>query len=166
LCNGFTRPLSGWISDLIGRENMMFIIFTCEGLAMLGLMAYGHHALGFIIFAPLIFLCWGEIFSIFPAISGDTFGSQYATVNNGLLYTAKGTSSLLVPLASVLAVGGRWDRVLVTAACMAIIAAFCAKFVLFPMRKRWIGSQTAEADKAASALPAGAHTLLSEQAGE
>jgi hypothetical protein len=49
---------------------------------------------------------------------------------------------------------------------MAIIAAFCAKFVLFPMRKRWIGSQTAEADKAASALPAGAHTLLSEQAGE
>lgn len=166
LCNGFTRPLSGWISDLIGRENMMFIIFTLEGLAMLGLMHFGHHPAGFLIFAPLIFLCWGEIFSIFPAISGDTFGSQYATVNNGLLYTAKGTSSLLVPLASLLAVGGRWDRVFVTAACMAIVAAFCAKFVLFPMRKRWIDGQTVEAEKAASALPAGAHTLLSEQAGE
>jgi len=165
LCNGFTRPLSGWISDLIGRENMMLIIFSCEGLAMLGLMQFGHHPAGFIIFAPLIFLCWGEIFSIFPAISGDTFGVQYATVNNGLLYTAKGTSSLLVPLASLLAVGGRWDRVLVTAAAMAIVAALCAKFVLFPMRKRWIESQAHAPEKSAT-LPAGAHTLLSEQAGE
>jgi OFA family oxalate/formate antiporter-like MFS transporter len=128
-------------------------------------MQFGHHPAGFIIFAPLIFLCWGEIFSIFPAISGDTFGVQYATVNNGLLYTAKGTSSLLVPLASLLAVGGRWDRVLVTAAAMAIVAALCAKFVLFPMRKRWIESQVHAPEKSAT-LPAGAHTLLSEQAGE
>lgn len=166
LCNGFTRPLSGYISDLIGRENMMFIIFTCEGLAMLGLMHFGHHPAGFIIFAPLIFLCWGEIFSIFPAISGDTFGSQYATVNNGLLYTAKGTSSLLVPVAAFLAAGGRWDRVFIAAATMAIVAAFCAKFVLFPMRKRWIESQTHASNKAGATLPVGAHTVLSEQAGE
>jgi OFA family oxalate/formate antiporter-like MFS transporter len=166
LANGFTRPLSGYLSDLIGRENVMFIIFTCEGLAMLGLMYFGHNPYGFLIFAPLIFLCWGEIFSIFPAISGDTFGPQFATVNNGLLYTAKGTSSLLVPLASLLAVGGRWDRVFVTAAFMAIVAALCAKFVLFPMRKRWIEGQTSMAGGTGAALPVGAHILLPEQHGE
>lgn len=166
LANGFTRPLTGYISDLIGRENVMLIVFTCEGLAILGLMEFGRDPLGFIIFAPLIFLCWGEIFSIFPALSGDTFGVQFATVNNGLLYTAKGTASLLVPLAALLSAGGRWDRVFVTAAIMAILAAFCSRFVLFPMRKRWIESQTTTTGGAGAALPVGAHVLLPESHGE
>src|SRR3984885_3360197 len=38
LANGFTRPLCGFVSDKIGRENTMFILFTGEGLALLGLM--------------------------------------------------------------------------------------------------------------------------------
>jgi OFA family oxalate/formate antiporter-like MFS transporter len=139
LANGFTRPLTGWISDHIGRENTMLVVFVGEGLSMLGLMEYGHHPVGFLIFAPLIFLCWGEIFSIFPAVSGDTFGSKYAAANNGFLYTAKGTASLLVPIASVLkATTGSWTSVLWAAACMSIVAGLLAKFVIMPMRRRML----------------------------
>ncbi len=167
LANGFTRPLTGWVSDHIGRENTMWLVFSCEGLAILGLMFFGHTTTGFIIFAPLIFLFWGEIYSIFPALSGDTFGPQYATVNYGILYTAKGTSSLLVPLAAVLSAGGRWDRVFVFTAAMAIIAAFVARFVLLPMRKRWIATLAPMAAVGVGAsVPAGAHTVLKEQTGE
>ncbi len=35
----------------------------------------------------LVFFAWGEIYSLFPATCGDTFGSKFATTNAGLLYT-------------------------------------------------------------------------------
>jgi OFA family oxalate/formate antiporter-like MFS transporter len=144
LCNGFTRPLCGFISDRIGRENTMLIVFVGEGLSMLGLMGFGHNPIAFMTFAALIFLFWGEIFSIFPAICADTFGVKFAAGNAGTLYTAKGTASLLVPLASVLSAGGNWERVFIASAAVTIAAAITAKFVLAPARKRLIESANAK----------------------
>ena len=155
LCNGFTRPLCGFISDRIGRENTMFIVFLGEGLSMLGLMQYGHDPVAFMTFAALVFLFWGEIFSIFPAICADTFGVKYAAGNAGTLYTAKGTASLLVPLASVLSAGGNWDRVFIAASAITILAAFAAKFILAPARKRFIDNANANAGPASTGAAAG-----------
>lgn len=140
VANGLTRPLCGFISDKIGRENTMFFVFIGEGLALLGLMKYGHNPYMFITFAALIFMFWGEIFSIFPAICGDTFGSKFATANAGTLYTAKGVAALMVPLASVVAAGGNWNRVFILAAVVTIGAGIAAKFVLLPMRKRFLSA--------------------------
>ncbi|MFT0168103.1 oxalate/formate MFS antiporter [Paraburkholderia mimosarum] len=138
ICNGFTRPLCGFISDKIGRENAMFLIFVGEGLALLGMMQFGTNPYAFMTFAALIFLFWGEIFSIFPAICADTFGSKYAASNAGTLYTAKGTAALLVPVASVLSATGGWSAVFIAAAVITIAAGVSAKFILAPMRKRLI----------------------------
>lgn len=138
LANGFTRPLCGFFSDRFGRENTMFFVFIGEGLALLGLMSMGHNPVAFLIFAPLTFLCWGEIFSIFPALCADTFGAKNAAANAGTLYTAKGTASLLVPLASALSVGGNWDRVFIFAAVIAIVAGICARVLLAPMRRKYV----------------------------
>ncbi|RKT21072.1 OFA family oxalate/formate antiporter-like MFS transporter [Paraburkholderia sp. RAU2J] len=140
ILNGLTRPLCGFISDKIGRENTMFVIFIGEGLALLGLMRFGTNPYAFMVFAGLIFLFWGEIFSIFPAICADTFGSKYATANAGTLYTAKGTASLLVPIASILAAAGGWNLVFIVSAVITIAAGISAKFILAPMRSRWIES--------------------------
>jgi OFA family oxalate/formate antiporter-like MFS transporter len=147
LANGFTRPLCGFLSDRLGRENTMFFVFLGEGLAMLGLMKWGHDPILFMTFAALIFLFWGEIFSIFPAVCADTFGVKFAAGNAGTLYTAKGTASLLVPLASVLSAGGNWDRAFIVAASITIAAAITAKFVLLPMRRRFIENANATADQ-------------------
>jgi OFA family oxalate/formate antiporter-like MFS transporter len=145
LVNGFTRPLTGWISDHLGRENTMVLMFAVEGLAIWGLMAFGHSAVGFLIFAPMIFLGYGEIFSLFPATSGDTFGPKYAATNNGLLYTAKGTSSLLIPLANVLkASAGSWVPVLWIAGGLPIVAAILTKLVLSPMRRKMLDKLVAD----------------------
>ena len=148
LANGFTRPLCGFLSDRLGRENTMFFVFLGEGLSMLGLMKFGHDPVAFMTFAALIFLFWGEIFSIFPAVCADTFGVKFAAGNAGTLYTAKGTASLLVPLASVLSAGGNWDRAFMVAASITIAAAIAAKFVLLPLRRRFIEAANAGADKA------------------
>ena len=138
LCNGFTRPLCGFLSDRFGRENTMFVIFIGEGLALLGLMQFGQNPYAFMFFAALTFLFWGEIFSIFPALCADTFGSKFAAANAGTLYTAKGTAAMLVPLASILSAHGGWDAVFTVAAVVTIAAGLSAKLVLAPMRKRFI----------------------------
>lgn len=153
LCNGFTRPLCGFISDRVGRENTMFVVFLGEGLSMLGLMKFGHDPIAFMTFAALVFLFWGEIFSIFPAMCADTFGVKFAAGNAGTLYTAKGTASLLVPIASVLSAGGNWDRVFIAASAVTIAAAIAAVLVLKPMRKRFIEGANARNSENISVVP-------------
>lgn len=144
LANGFTRPLCGFVSDKIGRENTMMIVFVGEGLALLGLMKFGHDPYAFMTFAALTFLCWGEIFSIFPALVADTFGTKYAAANSGTMYTAKGTAALLVPLASALASGGNWDRVFIVCAAITITAGILAKVLLAPLRRKTIAEGNAK----------------------
>jgi OFA family oxalate/formate antiporter-like MFS transporter len=82
-----------------------------------------------------VFFAWGEIYSLFPSTCTDVYGAKYATTNAGLLYTAKGTASLLVPLANVLAAAsGSWQAVFVVAALMNAVAAVMALAVLKPLR--------------------------------
>ena len=136
LANGLTRPFSGYLSDRIGRENAMLLMFSAEGVAFAGLAAWGRHPVAFVVFAALIFLFWGEIFSLFPAICGDTFGVRHATANNGLLYTAKGTSALVVPLANyMVAATGGWSAVLLLMAVSSVGAGVLARVVLAPLRR-------------------------------
>jgi MFS transporter, OFA family, oxalate/formate antiporter len=137
--NGVTRPFFGWVSDRIGRENTMFIAFFLEGIGILMLSKFGHDPIYFVILTGLVFFAWGEIYSLFPATCGDTYGSRYAAGNAGLLYTAKGTASLLVPLTSVLAATGGWHTVFIAAAILNLVAAFMALLVLKPMRARMKG---------------------------
>jgi OFA family oxalate/formate antiporter-like MFS transporter len=133
--NGLTRPFFGWVSDHIGRENTMFIAFGLEAAGIWALGAFGHDPVHFVILSGIVFFAWGEIYSLFPSTCTDVYGAKYATTNAGLLYTAKGTASLLVPLANVLAVAtGGWHTVFVVAALMNALAAIMALVVLKPLR--------------------------------
>ncbi len=133
--NGVTRPFFGWVSDHIGRENTMFLSFAIEGLGIYALSQLGHNPIAFVLLTGLVFFAWGEIYSLFPATCGDTFGSKYAATNAGLLYTAKGTAALIVPYTSVLTtMTGSWHAVFLAAAALNILAALLALFVLKPMR--------------------------------
>ena len=134
--NGVTRPFFGWVSDRIGRENTMFVAFALEGVGILALSHYGQDPVAFVILTGMVFFAWGEIYSLFPATCGDTYGSRYAAANAGLLYTAKGTAALLVPFTSVLAAAGGWSAVFITASVMNLFAAFLALAVLKPMRRK------------------------------
>ncbi|MFG1359498.1 oxalate/formate MFS antiporter [Xanthobacter pseudotagetidis] len=137
--NGVTRPFFGWVSDNIGRENTMFIAFSLEAVGVLALAHFGANPVLFVILTGLVFFAWGEIYSLFPATCGDTFGSKFATTNAGLLYTAKGTASLVVPMASVAVASlGNWDLVFLVTAAVNAVAALMAIFVLKPLRARFV----------------------------
>src|SRR5438034_1585398 len=139
--NGLTRPFFGWVSDNIGRELTMFIAFALEAAGILMLYQFGSDPVAFVILTGLVFFAWGEIYSLFPSTCADTFGSKYAAANAGLLYTAKGTASLVVPLSSLLtAMTGNRHAVFIVASLMNAVAALMAWFVLRPMRRTQIQS--------------------------
>jgi OFA family oxalate/formate antiporter-like MFS transporter len=137
LANGAARPLFGWISDNIGRENTMAIAFGLGGISYWLLGTLGTAPWAFVLFAALIFLTWGEIFSLFPSTCTDTFGPKFATVNLSLLYTAKGTSAFLVPVANLIKSStGSWHMVFAVTAIMNFVVVGLALFVLKPLRRR------------------------------
>src|SRR5437870_9682708 len=149
ILNGLTRPFFGWISDHIGRENTMFIAFGLEGVGILLLITFAYIPSLFVVFSGLVFFAWGEIYSLFPATCGDLFGRKFATANYGLLYTAKGTASLLVPLGNVLrAVTGSWMPIFVAAIALDWIGALLAFFVLKPLRIGWVSAHAVVSPRA------------------
>jgi OFA family oxalate/formate antiporter-like MFS transporter len=108
-------------------------------VGIFALIAFASNPIAFVVLTGVVFFAWGEIYSLFPATCGDTFGRRFAATNYGLLYTAKGTAALLVPLGSLLREAtGNWLAVLYAAAAVNLLAAFLAMFVLKPMRRRFI----------------------------
>jgi OFA family oxalate/formate antiporter-like MFS transporter len=142
--NGLSRLCFGWVSDRLGREQAMVIAFTLEAAAILALYEFGASPLGFVLLSGALFFAWGEIYSLFPTVCADTFGSRFAAANAGLLYTAKGVASLAVPLSSTLVLATRdWHAVFLIACAMNVLAALLAWFVLRPMRHRLLDTPPA-----------------------
>jgi OFA family oxalate/formate antiporter-like MFS transporter len=132
--DGIGRPFFGWLSDQIGRENTMALAFSLGAIALFTLSQSGRNPVVFVLVTALYFGVYGEIFSLFPATQGDTFGSKFAAANNGMLYTAKGAGSLLVPVAALVAKNYGWNVVFAIFVTGNLVAALMALFVLKPMR--------------------------------
>jgi OFA family oxalate/formate antiporter-like MFS transporter len=134
--DGVGRPFFGWLSDQIGREYTMALAFSIGAVALYTLSQSGTNPVLFVVVTALYFGVYGEIFSLFPATQGDTFGSKYAAANAGMLYTAKGAGALLVPVAAGISKAHGWSTVFAIAMSFNVIAALLALFVLKPMRAR------------------------------
>src|SRR6201999_2085761 len=147
--DGFGRPFFGFVSDNIGREHTMFIAFGTAAAMLLTLSVYGHIPIVFVLATAVYFGVFGEIYSLFPATSGDTFGVKFATTNNGMLYTAKGTAALLVPIASLVSATFGWQAVFIIAVALNATAALMAIFVIKPMRRAFILGTEATSDATA-----------------
>src|SRR5260370_5233817 len=103
---------------------------------MFALYDLGADPFWFVVMSGIVFFEWGEIYSLYPSTCTDTFGTKFATTNAGLLYTAKGTASLLVPYASsIQKATGSWDLVFIIAAGANILAAVPAVAMLKPRRR-------------------------------
>jgi len=134
IMNGVSRTLFGWISDHIGRENTMFAAFLLEGLGIAALATFGSNPWAFVFLSGLVFLAWGEVYSLFSATSADAFGTKNIGSIYGVLYCAKGIAALLVPIGNLITEAtGTWATVLFAVAAMDIAAAVCALVVLKPI---------------------------------
>jgi OFA family oxalate/formate antiporter-like MFS transporter len=136
--NGAARPFFGWVSDNIGHSNTMAIAFGLGAVGYFMMTVVGNSPWGFILFVGLIFLCWGEIFSLFPAMCTDLFGPKYATTNLSTLYTSKGAAGFLVPIASVVvAHTHNWNSLLWLTTAINIVAVVLVVLVLRPAEAKY-----------------------------
>ncbi len=138
--NGLTRPLFGWISDRLGRENTMCFAFALEAVAMTLWLLTRDNAVLFVLLSGVVFFGWGEIFSLFPSTLTDTFGTRFATANYGWLYISFGIGSIFGgPLAALLHQHtGSWVPVFGCAIALDITTAVLALAVLKPARARFV----------------------------
>jgi OFA family oxalate/formate antiporter-like MFS transporter len=142
--DGVGRPTFGWISDKIGRENTMGLAFSLGALMLYLLSQGGASPATFVVAIVLYFGVSGEIYSLFPATQGDTFGPKFAAANAGMLYTAKGVASFVVPYAAGLAATSGWNTVFGIFIGCNVCAAGLALFVLKPMRARFFAEVRAQ----------------------
>lgn len=159
IMNGISRPLFGWISDNIGREKTMVIAFTLEGFGIIALGYFGHNPWAFLILSGVVFLAWGEVYSLFSALAGDAFGTKHIGKIYGVLYTAKGIGALFVPVGNLMMEAtGTWSTVLYTVACMDLTAAILAVVALRPTLKKHVAysADLLKKEKAAEAAGGGA----------
>ncbi|HTC50071.1 MAG TPA: oxalate/formate MFS antiporter [Candidatus Aquilonibacter sp.] len=144
--NGLTRPFWGWVSDHIGRENAIFISFMLEAIAVFALLQLISHPVWFVVLSGLCFFAWGNIYSLFPSITGDLYGNKWATTNYGLLYTAKGVATLFAGpgAAWLFAKTGSWTKVFWAMIICDLVAAFMALLWLKPLAASAIRASESE----------------------
>jgi OFA family oxalate/formate antiporter-like MFS transporter len=138
ILNGLTRPFWGWVSDHIGRENAIFISFILEAFAVYALLQLISRPIWFVALSGLCFFAWGNIYSLFPSITGDLYGNKWATTNYGVVYTAKGVATAFAGpgAAWLFAKTGSWTKVFWAMIICDIIAAFMALLWLKPLAKK------------------------------
>ena len=126
LANGASRIFWGWVSDYIGRETAMITAFILQAVCLFLVVALGQRSGGWFAFTlVLVYFTWGEIYSLFPSMSADYFGTRSATSNYGVLYTAKGVASIIGGWSGALLYeqSGSWSMGFYGSAVMALVAA-------------------------------------------
>lgn len=159
IMNGLTRPITGWISDRVGREPTMTVMFGLQAVTILLLLSFASNPVLFVVFSGLAFFSYGEIFSLFPAMSADMFGREYATTNYGLLYMSKGVASLLVPIGGLIRLAtGSWAPMFILAIALNAVASLVCGTLLPRMAR-------AHVNRAAREQAAGAPAFVPAVAG-
>ena len=132
LANGSSRILWGWVSDYLGRERTMFTAFLLQSIFLVGATTLGRTGdVMFVVLMVLVFLTWGELYVLFPAVCADLYGSKNSAMNYSFLYSAKGFASLLGSgiAASMFEKTHTWDYVFFGSAGFALLSALMALYV-------------------------------------
>ena len=127
IANGASRVFWGWASDTIGREVAMIIAFVLQAICLALVVVLGPTSpFWFATTLVLVYFTWGEIYSLFPSMSADYFGTRHATSNYAVLYTAKGVATLIGSWglgALLYQQTGSWATGFYISAVMALVAA-------------------------------------------
>ena len=91
------RMISGFLSDIYGRMNILLIVLCMNAINTILFLVY-QDPLSLCWGAAMTGLCYGTYFSLYPLITADFFGMRNFGGNYGFLFTAWGTAGLLGPL--------------------------------------------------------------------
>ncbi len=93
--NASGRILSGWMSDHLGRINVLRLMIGISMVAMPILYAVGGNVAGLFVMLFIVYWCYGTQLSVNGAAAADFWGTKNAGINYGMLFTAWGVAGLL-----------------------------------------------------------------------
>jgi OFA family oxalate/formate antiporter-like MFS transporter len=96
LFNGLGRFGGGALSDVIGRVKLMRLAFLLQAVNM-ALFGFLDKPLTLALGVALGGLCYGALFSAFPAITADYYGLEHLGANYGMIFMAWGLGGVLGP---------------------------------------------------------------------
>lgn len=95
--NTLGRLSGGFISDKIGRINLIRIALVLQGINMLLFAGYSTKlTLGMGV--AIAGFCYGSNFSVFPATVSDLYGMKNFGINYGLIFTGWGLGGIIGPM--------------------------------------------------------------------
>ncbi len=122
------RLVSPWLSDKIGRKNVVVLLFALMLIAVLCLIFAQSYLYALLI--ALVAFVFGGTAGVFPAITADYFGTKHIGINYGLIMIAFATSALTFPtVATAVNSGG-----LPTPLTFLIPAVACAVGIVIALR--------------------------------
>ena len=95
--NALGRILSGWMSDAIGRLNVLRLMIGISMIAMPILYQVGNNVTLLYIVVFIVYWCYGTQLSVNGATASDFWGTKNAGINYGMLFTAWGVAGIIGP---------------------------------------------------------------------
>ena len=145
--NATSRVLWGFLSDKLGREYTMALAFTLEAVFVFLVTKVAGSPVFFVVAFSLVFLCWGEIYALFPAVTGDVFGAKNSGSNYGMMYTSKGVGSIIGGYGAAALAGyfaGSFIVPYYIAAGLNVLAAVLMLFIMMPLVRSRIAKESHE----------------------
>jgi OFA family oxalate/formate antiporter-like MFS transporter len=125
--NASGRILSGWLSDALGRLNVLRLMIAISAIAMPVLYLVGANVALLYVLVFVVYWCYGTQLSVNASTTSDFWGTKNAGINYGLLFTAWGVTGYFASKAG----GMLFDKyhnykaAFYLAACLAVIALVC-----------------------------------------
>jgi len=97
ITNGLGRIIFGALSDKIGRKSVIVVLFLVMAIGMI-LLPYMTILFALYVAAGVIGLCFGGFLAVYPAATGDFFGTKDFGTNYGLVFLGYGVGCFVGPL--------------------------------------------------------------------
>jgi MFS transporter, OFA family, oxalate/formate antiporter len=95
--NGLGRVFWAWVSDMIGRARVYFLLYAIQAIVFFMLPKI-HDATTFSICFAIIGLCYGGGFGTMPSFTADFFGPKYMGGIYGWILLAWGAAAIPSPI--------------------------------------------------------------------
>jgi len=125
--NASGRILSGWMSDAMGRLNVLRLMIAISTVAMPILYLTGGNVAMLYLMVFIVYWCYGTQLSVNGSATSDFWGTKNAGINYGILFTAWGVAGFIGPR-----IGGKlfdtyknYQAAFYTAAALSVIALIC-----------------------------------------
>jgi len=95
--NGAGRVFWAWISDMIGRANVYFLLYAIQAVIFF-LLPHTRSLALFSTYFAIIGLCYGGGFGTMPSFTADFFGAKYMGGIYGWVLLAWGAGAIPSPI--------------------------------------------------------------------